>query len=348
VQETTLFGGLRGDSVGRRLGQLVDGFIATQIVAVTARLGLYDHLTEGAQTAEELAAATRTEPDALGRLLRAAAVFGLLTWDEDGRFALTKVGELLRTDATGSLRDLVVGFSAPPFWQSIGQLGDVVRTGQPASVDHAGHGIWDYFQHHPQEARWVTRAMGTITSRLAAEVAAGYDPSSFDRIVDVGGGQGTLLTHLLRKAPHATGVLFDRSEALVEAPAILAESGVADRTEVVAGSFLEEAPADGDLYLISQVLHNWDDEQARTIVGNCHQASRPDSTLLVIEPLLPSGPQPSPMHLLDLITLVAAGGKERTLEQLESLLALEGYTLTRDILLSQDFLPWHILECQRT
>jgi SAM-dependent methyltransferase len=260
------------------------------------------------------------------------------------------MGELLRTDVTSSLRDLVVGFTAPPFWQSIGQLGDVVRTGQPASVDDADNGIWDYFQHHPQEARWVTRAMGTIASRLAAEVAAGYDPSGFDRIVDVGGGRGTLLTRLLRKAPHATGVLFDLSEALVEAPAVLAESGVADRTEVVAGSFLEEVLADGDLYLISQVLHNWnwDDERARIIVGNCHQASRPDGTLLVIEPLLPSGPQPSPMHLLDLITLIAAGGKERSREQLESLLALEGYTLTRDILLSQDFLPWHILECRRT
>jgi hypothetical protein len=167
MQETTLFGGLVGDDAGTRLGQLVDGFIATQVVAVTARLGVYDHLTEGAQTAEELAVATGTEPGALGRLLRAAAALDLLTQDEEGRFALTEIGELLRTDAADSLRDLVVGFTAVPFWQSIGQLEDVVRTGQSASVDDAGDGIWEYFQHHPDEARWVTRAMSTITSRLA-------------------------------------------------------------------------------------------------------------------------------------------------------------------------------------
>jgi SAM-dependent methyltransferase len=348
MQETTLFGGLVADEAGTRLGQLVDGFIATQVVAVTARLGVYDHLTEGAQTAEELAVATGTEPGALGRLLRAAAALGLLTQNEEERCALTEIGELLRTDAAGSLRDLVVGFTAAPFWRSIGQLEDVVQTGQPASVDDAGNGIWEYFRHHPDEARWVTRAMSTITSRLAAEVAAGYNPSGFDRIVDVGGGKGTLLARLLRNAPQATGVLFDLSEALVEAPAVLADNGVAERTEVVAGSFLQEVPAEGDLYLISQVLHNWDDERARTIVGNCHRASRPHGTLLVIEPLLPSGSQPSPLHLLDLITLVAAGGRERTREQLESLLASEGYTLMRDIPLSQDFLPWHILECRRT
>jgi hypothetical protein len=94
-------------------------------------------------------------------------------------------------------------------------------------------------------------------------------------------------------------------------------------------------------------LHNWDDEHARAIVNNCHRASRPSDTLLVIEPLLPSVPQPSPMHLLNLITLVAANGKERTCEQLETLLASAGYTLTRNIPLSQDFLPWHILECRR-
>ena len=347
MQETTLFGGLLSNSAGRRLGQMVDGFLATQVVAVTARLGVPDHLAGTAQTAEELATATNTDPDALGRLLRAAALFGLLVQDENGQFALTEMGDLLRSDAPGSMRDLAVGFTGPPIWRSVGQLSDIVRTGRPENYGDEGGVIWDYYQHHPDEAQWIARAMGTITSRLATEVSESYDPSGFERIVDVGGGQGTLLMHLLRNAPHATGVLFDLSEALSSAPAILADGGVADLTEIVAGSFFQEIPADGDLYLISQVLHNWDDERARTIVSNCHKVSRPGSTLLVIEPIMPSDPHPSPLHLLDLIALVCAGSRERTREQLEALLTSESYTLIRDIPLSQDFLPWHILECRR-
>jgi SAM-dependent methyltransferase len=175
-----------------------------------------------------------------------------------------------------------------------------------------------------------------------------YDFSGFERIVDVGGSRGTLLVHLLRRVPRATGVLYDRSEALAEAPTVLADGGVEERTEVVAGDFLEAVPTGGDLYLISQVLRNWEDVQARTIVSNCYQASQPGGTLLVIEPLLPSSPQQSsPVHMLDLIMMVGPGGKERTCEQLEALLASSSYTLTRNIPLSQNFLPWHIIECRR-
>ncbi|AUX29721.1 O-methyltransferase [Sorangium cellulosum] len=344
MQETTLFGGLSVDDPGKRLGQLVDGFLATQVVAVIARLGVPDHMAGTARTAEELATATGADPDALGRLLHAAMVFGLLTRDEGGRFALTEMGALLRTDTPGSLRDLVVGFATPPLWQAVGRLADVVRTGRGGDENET----WSYYRRHPEEARWLARGMSRITSRLSTEVAAAYDASGFDRIVDVGGGRGTLLAAILRRAPRAAGVLFDLSETLAEAPTLLAEGGLADRTQIVAGSFFDAVPAGGDLYVISQVLHNWDDERARTIIERCHQASRAGGTLLVIEPLLPCGPQASPMHLLDVLTLVGCGGRERTREQLQSLLAAAGYTLARTIPLSQDFLPWHMLECRRT
>ena len=349
MQQTTLFGGLFGDDKRRYLGQLAEGFIATQVVAVTARLGVPDLLADADQTAEELAGAIGAEPDPLERLLRAAAGFGLLTQDENDRFTLTEVGQFLRTDATGGLRDFIVGFTGPPLWQSMGQLENVVRNGHYSdATDDAASGMWAYYQHHPEEARWFARAMSSLTTRLAGEVVTAYDPSGFERIVDVGGSRGTLLMHLLRRAPQATGVLWDRSEALEEAPTVLAEGGVADRTEVVAGDFLEAVPRGGDLYVISQVLHNWEDEQARTIVSNCHRASQPDSTLLVIEPLLPTDSQPSPMHVLDLLMMVGPGGRERSREQHEALLASAGYTLTRDIALTQGFPPWHILECRRT
>jgi hypothetical protein len=140
-------------------------------------------------------------------------------------------------------------------------------------------------------------------------------------------------------------VLLDRAEAMAEAPEFLASAGVSDRAELVAGSFLQQVPAGGDLYVLSQVLHNWDDERVRVIAGNCHRASRPGGGLMVIEYVLPDGPEPSLAYLLDLIMLTTLGGRERTTAQHAALLGECGYTLARDTPLSQT-MPWRILEFQ--
>jgi SAM-dependent methyltransferase len=189
--------------------------------------------------------------------------------------------------------------------------------------------------------------MQRVTSILAAELtASGYRPPAAGRIVDVGGGSGTLLAQLLLAAGAGTGVLFDRAEALAEAPGVLAGAGVAGRVELVPGDFMQEVPAGGDLYVLCQVLHNWHDELARVIVGNCHRASRPGSSLLVIEYVLPDGPEPSLAHLMDLIMLTLVGGRERTRAGHAALMAGAGYTLVRDTPLDS-VLPWHALEFRR-
>ena len=177
----------------------------------------------------------------------------------------------------------------------------------------------------------------------ATESASGFRSLASGGIVDVGGSRGTLLAHLLRTDPESTGILFDRKEALAEAPGFLASAGVADRAELVPGSFMEGVPAGGDLYVLSQVLHNWDDERVRAIVGHCHRASRPGGSLIVIEYVLPDGPEPSLVHLMDLIMLSALGGRERTSGQHAALLASCGYTLVRNTPLDK-VLPWRILE----
>jgi hypothetical protein len=181
---------------------------------------------------------------------------------------------------------------------------------------------------------------------MVGELAsAGFRPLGSGRIVDVGGSRGTLLAYLLRGDPASTGVLFDRAEALAEAPEFLASNGVADRTELVSGSFLQEVPAGGDLYVLSQTLHNWDDDRYRVIAGNCHRASRPGGHLMVIEYVLPDGREPSLAHVMDLIMLTTLGGRERTRAQHEALLAQCGYALVRDTPLDR-VLPWRILEFQ--
>lgn len=269
-----------------------------------------------------------------------------MTLDEHGRHGLTETGNLLRPDVAGSIRDIVAGIVNPVIWQLFGRLEEAVRDGQAAHVRRAGT-IYDGFKERPEEAGRLGRAMSNITSRLAAEVVAAYDPSGFECIVDVGGSRGTLLGQLLLRAPRARGVLFDHGQPLIEAPGVLAACGVADRAELVDGDFLREVPPGGDLYIISQAIHNYDDEHVRTILANIHRASRPGGSLLVIESVVPSGPQPSSAHLLDVLVMLATEGRERTREQHEALLGSAGYRLTRDIPLSRGFLPWHILESRR-
>ncbi len=343
--EMSIAGAMIGGSEGGRLGQMLEGYMSAQVASVIARLGLADHLVGQTRTAAELAASVGAAPDPLGRVLAAAAVYGILTKDTDGRFALTPMGELLRSDVPGSARGLAVGFLGVPMWESAGRLADAVR---PAGSGdrYVPAGPWEYYGQHPEEARWFARAMGRVTSTLVSQLAAAdYVPPPSDRIVDVGGSRGTLLAHLLHTRPAAMGVLFDRAEALAEAPGFLAEAGVSERVALVQGDFLREVP-EGDLYVLCQVLHNWDDDDVRRIIGNCHRASRPGGSLLVIELVLPSTPEPSIAHLMDLIMLMVVGGRERSRDQHASLLVSAGYSFVRDTPVT-DVLPWHVLEFRR-
>jgi O-methyltransferase domain len=343
----SLYAAILGDSADdSQLAWMMEGLLTAQVTSALARLGVPDHLADGPLTASELASRVGAGADALARLLAAAAVYGLVTRDGSGRHALTPTGALLRTGAPGSARSLAVGYFSLPFWESAGRLAETVRSGERVNPAAPG-GIYDYYQGQPDEAVWFARAMAQVTSILVGQLEqTGFKPLGSGRIVDVGGSRGTLLAHLLNTDPLATGVLFDRAEALAEAPAFLAEAGVGDRVELAAGDFREEVPADGDVYVLSQTLHNWDDEQVRTIVGNCHRASRAGGSLLVIEYVLPPGPEPSLAHVMDLIMLMAVGGRERTSAEHEALLGSVGYALARDTPLT-DVLPWRVLEFQR-
>ena len=203
-----------------------------------------------------------------------------------GRYSLTPVGTALRADAANSAQDFAVGFLAPPMWANIGRLAEVVRNPEPVNPAAPG-GVYAYYAEHPEESAYFVRAIGRTTQILVSQLAKiVFRPLLAGRIVNVGGSRGTLLAYLLQAQPAATGVLLDRAEALAGAPGYLAAAGVADRVELVTGDFLREVP-EGDLHVLCQVLHNWDDEHVRTIVGNCRAASRSGGGLMVIEYVLP-------------------------------------------------------------
>jgi hypothetical protein len=256
-------------------------------------------------------------------------------------FALTPLGEWLRSDRR-SLRDLAVAMAAPGPWRSIERLCESVRSGRPAAPSVLGASLWDYFRDNPDEGASFAGAMSNISEVVAEELVRHLDVSPFRRIVDVGGSQGVLLARLLEANPAAQGVLFDLPEVLEGARAAVGARGLAGRVELRAGSFFEEVPAGGDLYLLKHILHDWDDQGAQRILEVCHRAAPPGSTLVVVERVL--GPGSSPVdYVADLLMLVMFGGKERSEDEYEALLERTGYRLDRVVPLSM----FALLEARR-
>ena len=325
-------------AAGEQASVAIEGLLMAQVTLVLARLGIPDLIAAGPRPVAELAAGTGANADALGRVLAAAAVYGLVRRNDAGLYVLTGVGELFRTDVEGSARSLAAAWLGPPMWTVGGNIGEVIATGKVNPG--APGGMYEYYGKHPGKP---CGSAGRWAGSPAPWWANSPRPAS-GRIVDLGGGRGTLLAYLLGTDPDATGVVFDRVEALAEAPQVLAGAGLGGRAEFITGDFLREVPP-GDLYVLSQVLHNWQDEQVRAVLGNCRKAGRPGNSIMVIELMLPDGPEPSLAHIMDLIMLTTVGGRERTRTQHEELMAEEGYHLARDTPLAR-VLPWRILEFQ--
>jgi SAM-dependent methyltransferase len=337
------------DAAERQALQFLQVALLNAPIAVAMmELGIPALLADKALTAQEIAAAAGTDPDATTRLLRAGVAAGVAAADAGGGFTLTELGTRLGAGA-GSVTDLA-GFWLAPMRNALDGLAEHVRSGRRVDPAAPG-GVWDYFGAHPADTARFSRAMGYVTSRLlAAMTAAGYRPPAARRIVDVGGNRGTMLAWFLTAVPEAAGVLFDRPESLAAAPGFLASAGVADRTELVPGNFLAEVP-DGDLHLLSHVLHNWDDENVRRIVANCARAARPGGSLVVVEFVLPPAPEPVVGYAMDVLMMVLLGGRERTLAEHRELIEPAGYAFTREVPVGAPAgqpPPWRLLEFRRS
>ena len=312
------------------LRQMIGGCLVTQLIYVVAKIGIADRLAGGPRTADQLAPATAVHPQGLYRVLRALASLGVFTEDAQARFSLTEVAGPLRSDAPDSLHAFALLWGEV-LWPTCGALLHSVRTGQPAFEHLHGMGVFEYLHQHPQSAEIFDRAMTNLTRRLAPAVVAAYDFGSFGTLVDVGGGQGTLLSAALRAHPKLKGVLYDRAEVLASARRTLAGEGVLERCELVRGDFFASVPEGGDAYLLKDILHDWEDARAVAILKNCARAMKPDSRLLVVERSLPEQNVPGPAKLVDITMLAVTGGRERSEEEYAELFRKAGLRLTRAV-----------------
>jgi len=324
------------------LRRMTNAFRVSQAIYVAATLGIADLLEDGPKSADELANTTGTHAPSLYRLLRALASVGIFIETDGGRFGLTPLAEYLRADTPGSLRDAVILNGQESFWRSWGHLLHSVRTGESAFRKVYGMSSWEYWAGHPEEEAVFKAAMTSLSSGVVDAVVRSYDFSGIGVLLDVGGGEGALLAAILVANPSLRGILFDQPHVVRTVVALLERAGVADRCEVVGGSFFEAVPAGADAYLLKSVIHDWDDDAAIEILRACRAAMDERGKLLVVERVIRLGNDPDPAKFSDLNMLVmTAGGKERTADNFELLYTEAGFKLSNIIRTGS---PYNIIE----
>jgi hypothetical protein len=294
------------------------------IVGVLAELRVADQLVDGPKTPQALAAAAGAHPIALRRVLRAAASLGVFAEDDQGRFALTPMADLLRSDAPGSLHAAAVLFTLEPFWTPYAHIKHSVLTGEPAFDAVYGTDIYKYFAEHPEQAALFGAAVASFHAEGIADITATHDFARYDTVVDVGGGTGAQLAAILSANPGVRGVLFDQPHVIEHARTAATFDGLTDRVEFVAGDFFQSVPA-GDALLIKSCLHNFGDEQVIEILRAMRRAMEPHATLLVAETIVPAGNGRHYAKLDDIEMLVIAGGADRDEREYTELLAAGGF-----------------------
>ncbi len=303
---------------------LMGGFAVTQMLYVAARLNVADHLARGPVSISELASDCGARPAPLARVLRALAGFGVFKIEDDGRIANTSLSDCLRTGARGSLRELALVYGEEPYHAMSELLAAVQRGG--TAFEHAYRKPhFTYLSNNPDAARAHYDAANAVAAQAAEGVVDAYDFTHAGTVVDVAGGQGHLIRAVLRLNASVTGVLIESSGLARKARARVRSEGLDERCEVQTGDVLASVPRGGDVYLLGNVLHGWDDERALRILRNCRRAMEPHARLLVIERLIPEQPLPAiadqRILISDTVALAVSGGRERTLSEHSRLLA---------------------------
>jgi hypothetical protein len=316
-----------------QLTRLILSLWAPQSIHAAAALKIPDLLAGGPRRSDELAQAAGAHPGALHRLMRALVALELCAQTEDGAFALTPMGEYLRSDSPDSARSWALLMGGRYVWRGWEHLVDCVRTGQPAPKLLGEKETFEAMAADPEGAAIFYQAMVETTRQAASALINAYDFSGVRSLVDVGGGYGVLLSAILAAYPEMRGKDFDLPHCQEGATRLFADSGVAGRAEFVAGSFFDSVPAGADAYILKSVIHDWDDEQSLTIFRNCREAMKNGARLLIIEPAVPqrvgSSSHDGVIVGSDLNMLVMTGGRERTEAEFRELLEASGLRVAR-------------------
>jgi hypothetical protein len=323
------FSATRESSAAISLLELIQGAAITQSIHVAASLGIADVLSNESLTATEIAQRVGADPEAVYRLLRLLSGYSVFEQQGDGRFKLTAMADALRADTPDSMRGIALLMGHPLLWEEWGHLASSVRTGEANLPVLRGMDAFDYLMANPEYGMAFGFGMACLSAIETDPVLAAYDFSQFRKVIDVGGGRGALLAGVLKQAPAAQGILFDAPHGTEGAPALLAEAGVADRCAIENGSYFENVPPGGDVYLLKHTLHDFAEPKGLQILRNIRDAISPDGKLLVMEYVLTEENTRHIGNIFDLWLLLLLGAKERTEPQYAGLLATAGFRLNQ-------------------
>ncbi|MER7708059.1 methyltransferase [Kitasatospora sp. NPDC097605] len=318
------------DGLRRSAAFLIDealGFLFPAALRAAADVGVADHLANGPAAPADLAAATGTDARNLHRVLRLLATRGVVTEDEQGRFALTGAGQALRGDVPFSVRTAVQMLTDRTMWRPAGELTHCLTEGTTAFENIFGMPFFDHFAKDERTAAVFHVGMAAMSDQENAPIAAAYDFPEDGTVVDIGGGHGGLLLEVLLRNPGLRGVLYDRSHVLA-GNRLAAHPGITGRWTPQEGDFFAAVPA-GDIHLLKRITHDWDDEDCVTLLGHCRRALHPGGRVLVVDAVVPPGDTPHQSKALDLMMMGSLTGRERTEADFAELFARAGLRLSR-------------------
>jgi len=318
-----------GESSSSVLLEMMYGYQKSQALFVAAKLGIADILSNGSKTNDELAKATGVNSRSIYHLMRMLTSVGVFSTEDNDKFQLNPMGKHLLAGTSDSLRGTVMAMG-DEMYQAWGNLLYGIKTGETAFNHTFNRDFYSYLKQNSEASVNFNEWMKETTREWLLPVLKAYDFSEVKTLVDVGGGIGTLTAVILNANPKMQAILFDR-EDVVGANQVLEEAGVADRCQIVGGNFFDAVLPDGDIYLISRVLLNWDDTDAIKILTNCYQAMTVKDRLLVVDFMLPKGKM-SPFIGLGSLTLFILGGTfMRTEDEFYNLLSSAGFNVTNTI-----------------
>lgn len=313
--------------------QLAGGYMLSAVLHTVARLAVADHLSAGPQPVAELARRTNASADALYRLLRPLIAIGVFAEPSPKTIALTPASDMLRADHPQTLRDMVLWIDSRFHFEVWADLEHSVRTGTPAVEHLYGKPCFEIFDSKPEVAQTFNAGMTALSGKLASAILEVYDFSTIPTLMDVAGGHGQVLCEILRANPKMRGILFDVASVIDGAKCRVCDLRLDHRCETVVGDFFQQIPAGADAYYLQHIIHDWPDDKALTILGNCRRAlqGKNGGKLLVVDSVLTEKPSPQFGNLLDLEMLLMPGGRERTEREFRELFARAGFEITRVI-----------------
>jgi len=317
------------------MNQMLFGFVVTKAIHVAANLGIADLLAaNGSMNCAALADKSGSDEESLYRLLRALSSIGIFSIDENGKFSLTPLAECLKEDSQDSVKAMALSVGNV-FYKAYDELLFSVKTGNNGFKKALGIPVFEYLTNNAEEGKIFDRMMTDIHGGETEPMVNTYDFSVFNTIVDIGGGNGEVISGVLNKNAAVKGILFDLPEVIDRARNNISAAGLSNRCELATGDFFESVAPGGDAYIMRHILHDWSDTDAITILSHCRKAMNPGGKVLVVEAVIQEGNEPSPFKLLDL-TMLLIGGKERTKSQFENIFSKAGLKLNRIVPFQND------------